>query len=311
MDFFTDEINKTIDDIRKVKEDGDLLFAMLSDTFASDESEATYANIRALDEKLNFDFVCHLGNFVKGNNPKRPTIEVLESEFNSYRNSVKSEKLFVTYGEFDGWRDERYLGQMVHGIMTDKVWCDATSFIDAYSGVHRPCGKTYYYVDFAEYNIRLIFMNSYFSQHDEKLEFYQKYTGFSADEVSWLKNTALKDTEGKKVVLFSHRIPLSRFETGKDPFVYKGNSTEPVLAILQQAVKSGTDILCHFGGAYGVDENFNLGGINYSVMASALPKGRELGTYEQDLWDAVLIKKNERKIYLFRFGAGEDRVIEY
>lgn len=311
MDFFKTEIDKTISDIASVREDGDLLFAMLSDTFASDESEATYANIRALDDKLNFDFVCHLGNFVGGNNPKRPTMDVLESEFTSCRNSVKSKKLFVTPGNCDGWRDERYLGQMIHGIITDEAWCSATSFIDECSGVHRPCGKPYYYVELGEYNTRLIFLNSYFSQHDEELEFYQKYTGFSADEVKWLKNTALKDTEGKKVVLFSHRIPLSRFETGKDPYVYKGNSTEPVLAILQQAVKGGTDILCHFGGAYDIDESFSLGGISHSVIASALPRGRELGTYEQDSWDAVLIKKNERKIYLFRFGAGEDRVIEY
>ena len=129
--------------------------------------------------------------------------------------------------------------------------------------------------------------------------------------MKWLKTEALKNCEGKDVLVFSHKIPMSRFETGSDPYIYKGNSTEAVLAVLQGANKAGANVLCYFGGGYGIDENICVGGINFSVMGNQLAKGRKLGTVEQDLWDAVVVKKKERKIYLFRFGAGEDRVIDF
>lgn len=311
MEIFKAETIKTIDDILSIKEAGDLCFALLTDSHTSDEGETTCANISAVDTKVHFDFVCHLGNLINGNNPKRPSVKVLADELDMYRRSTKSQKLFVTRGDNDGWRDERYIGQMIHGIMTDDVWWSLTDFIDDCPGVSRPEGKPYYYVDFPQCDTRLIFLCSYHSQHDEELEFYQRYTGFDAPQVKWLKECALSDCGGKDIIIFSHRIPLSRFETGKDPFVYKGNSTEPVLALVQRAKKDGANIVCHFGGAYGLDETIEVGGINHCVIASQVARGRELGTAEQDLWDAVVVKKNQKKMYLFRFGAGEDRVIDY
>ena len=311
MDFFSTETIKTIDDILRVKEEGDLCFAMLTDSHISDEGGATCANISAVDKAVHFDFVCHLGNIINGNNPRRPSMKVLGDELNMYRSSTASGKLFVTPGDNDGWRDERYIGQMIHGIMTDAEWTNATSFIDDIPGVSRPEGKPYYYVDVPHCNTRLIFLCSYHSQHSEEIEFYQKYVGFDVLQVKWLKECALNDCSGKDVVIFSHRIPSSRFETGKDPYLYKGNSTEPILALIQSAQKKGANIVCHFGGAYGIDESICLEGVNYSVMASQVAKGRELGTVEQDLWDAVVVSKKQKKIYLFRYGAGEDRVLSY
>lgn len=310
MSFFECEIRKTAEDILKIKKDGDLCFALLTDSLVSDEGAETCANIRAVDEKVHFDFVCHLGNIIGGNNPVRPSLEVLAHEFDMYKSATKNGLLFVAQGEKDGWRDENYLGQLAKGVITDDVWCDASSFIDEAGGVSRPSGKPYFYLDIPEKGARLIFLCSYHSQHDEEIGFFQKYIGFDAEQVKWLKNEALENCVGKDVLIFSHRIPQSRFETGKDQYIYKGNSTEPVLAILQQAQRSGVNILCHFGGAYGVDENISVGGINFRVMDSQLAKGRALGSPEQDLWDAVLVKKDEKKVYLFRFGAGEDAVIE-
>ncbi len=311
MDFFNAEILKTADDILKIKGDDDLCFAMLTDSFISDEGTETCANIRAVDEKVHFDFVCHLGNIINGNNPRRPSMQILCDELSMYRRATAGGVLFATPGQNDGWRDERYIGQAITGITTDEFWCEATNFIDGFENVSRPEGKPYFYVDIPKSNCRLIFLCSYHSQHDTEIEFFQKYVGFDANQVKWLKTVALKNCTDKDVLIFSHKIPLSRFETGSDPYLYKGNSTEPMLAVLQQAKKNGVNIMCHFAGAYGVDESFCLGGINFSVMGSQLAKGRTLGTAEQDLWDAVVVKNIERKIYLFRFGAGEDRVIDF
>lgn len=311
MDFFNAETLKTIEDINNVREQDDLCFAILTNSHVSDEGETTCANIKAVDSAVHFDFVCHLGNISNGDNPKRPTMNMLERELNMYRGATASDRLFVTQGDADGWRDERFLGQMIHSIITDEDWSKATDFIDSFENVSRPEGKSYYYVDFPKHNVRLIFLCSYHSQYDAQTEFFEKYVGYDANEVKWLKDIALRDCEGKTVLIFSHRIPKSRFETGADPFIYKGNSTEPILAILQQAQRRGVDIACVFGGAYNLDESICVGGINYSVMSSQLATGRELGTVEQDLWDAAVVKKNEKKIYLFRYGAGCDRVIEF
>jgi len=38
---------------------------------------------------------------------------------------------------------------------------------------------------------------------------------------------------------------------------------------------------------------------------------RKLGTKTEDLWDVLLLKPKQRRIHLLRFGAGEDRVIDY
>ena len=219
--------------------------------------------------------------------------------------------LFATPGQNDGWRDERYLGQLALGIMTDDDWYEATSFTDSFENVSRPSKKPYFYVDIPDKNSRLIFLCAYHYQHDTEIEFFQKYVGFDVEQVKWLKNEALKNCVGKDVILFSHKIPMSRYETGSDPYIYKGNSTEAILAIIQGAKKEGANILCYFGGGYGIDDNIRVGGINYSVMGNQIAKGRKLGAIEQDLWDGVVVKKKERKIYLFRFGAGEDRVIDF
>ena len=38
---------------------------------------------------------------------------------------------------------------------------------------------------------------------------------------------------------------------------------------------------------------------------------RDLDTQSEDLWDALVLKKSERRVYLKRFGAGEDRIVHY
>ena len=38
---------------------------------------------------------------------------------------------------------------------------------------------------------------------------------------------------------------------------------------------------------------------------------RKLGTETEDLWDVLLLKPNQRRIHLLRFGPGKDRVFDY
>ena len=321
MSVFDQEIKKTIKEINSIRDKGDLCFCMLTDTHLSDQGNETRSNISAVDQAVRFDFIVHLGNLVNGDNPEKITKRLYSMETEKYQNAIKSRKLFLCQGDTDGWRDERFAGQLAAGIISDQDWYAMTSFINLTNGIARERNRPYYYVDIPEF--RLVFLCTYSSWLDRKGEFFEKRLMISVDEQKWLRDVALSDCENRTVLLFSHRIPRSRFETGTDPYAYEGRHTEPVAAVLQQAQRKGTEIACWFGGGYGCDAEIELSGQRYAVIASQLPKpaekakcsdvrlyhDRSVGTNQQDLWDAVVVKKEERKAYLIRFGCGENRVI--
>lgn len=325
MGCFEKETEKQINSIKSNRTDGELCFAMLCDSHLSDQGDDTVNNIRTVDSAVGFDFMVHLGNITNGDNPKRVSEQLMRLETEKYKNSVKCGKLFVTQGDKDGWRDERYAGQLVQNIMTDEVWYNNTKYIDNYENVSRYKNKPYYYADFPEQKIRMIFLCSYNYQIDEEAEVFEKYTRIDAAQQKWLINDALGSAKNKTVLIFSHRIPRSRFEDGTDPYAYEGRVTEPVTAIMQKARRNGVDIACWFGGGYGCDCEINLCGENFAVIDSQLPKitktacttgvrlakKRELNSVSQDCWDAVVVKQSKRQLMLFRFGSGEDRIINY
>lgn len=322
-DFFKEEITKTINDIKASKEKNDLCFCMMTDSHLSDEMSDTIDNICAVDKEINFDFIVHLGNITNGDNPKNITLRLLKSETEKLKNSIKSKKLFITQGGTDGWRDERFEGQLSMNMITDEAWNEVLSYTKDYENISRKDNKPYYYVDFD--NTRLIFLCSYTSEIDEENELFTKQLHIDIKQLGWLKTEALYNCEGKNVILFSHKIQNSRFETGKDIFAYKGNSTELLFSILQRAKKRGVNIACWFGGGYNCDGNMTVADINLSIIDSQLPKinptakcddviipeSRDLNTKNQDCWTAVLIKPDKRELKLFRFGSGNDFTIRY
>lgn len=127
-------------------------------------------------------------------------------------------------------------------------------------------------------------------------------------------------------MIFSHAIPGSRFETGVKPRNYRGNFVDKALAILQKAIRSrGIHFVAWICSHYGYDCEIQESSINYIALGGLaampcqgvmIPEARReteriSGTESEDLWDAFVLKTQERKLYLFRFGAGKDRVITY
>lgn len=322
---FKEEIEKTIKDIKSKLTKDDLCFAMLCDTHLSDEGEQTRENIKAVDNEIGFDFIVHLGNIINGDNPEGISRYLLECELEKYKKCVSCEKLFVSQGNTDGWRDETFMGQLAKNIVTNEMWHDETSYIDLYDNVKRPGNKPYYYVDFPKKNVRLIFLCSYNYQIDTTLGLYEKYLRIDVEQAAWLMKEALVGCEGMEVFLFSHKMPKSRFENGENPFIYNGFSTEPILAIIQQAQRRGVNVACWFGGGYGFDSEIKVANINHAVINSQLPRtvttantddvrfaeNRDLNTVNQDCWDVVVLKKNERTVNIYRFGCGKDRTLHY
>lgn len=321
---FQDALTQITEKIRAVREKDDLCFALLSDTRLCDRAADTAENIAAVDAVTPFDCVIHLGDILAGNNPQNASGTMLSRELALFRGASAFQKLFVTGGEGDGYRNERFMGQMVHGIFAECWWHRHTAFIDSYDHVCRPGDKPYYYADDPGIKTRMIFLYAYTVQLDEELGLFERAPVLDVEQIRWLATKALAVPAGWTVLLFSHCLPKSRFETGKDPFFYKGNSTEQVLSLVQKAQRRGVAIGGWFAGHYHCDGQLALEGIPFAVIDSVYPRpvlaqcddvqtntDRAKDTPAQDLWDAVVVKPTARKIYLFRFGAGDDRFIEY
>ena len=300
---YANEIEKTSSDIKSAG--GDFKIALLSDSHLSNSGIDTAEHILKVDQKVKFNCMVHCGNFLNGDNPKNISMEILREEFDMYKSSVESEIFLPVQGKNDGWRDERCLGQLTCNIMTDEVWSEQIKFLDDYPNLNKPSGKPYYYIDFPNEGVRIVVLCSFFYDVDMELGIFEKYCGYTTQQLRWLRNEAFKTD--KTVFIFSNRLPKSRFETGEDQFVYKGRSTESNLIIFQDAKRDGADIAAWIAGGYDFDEVINVGGINLVTINTQLGTKREV----KDCWDSVVLNKKERKLHFFRFGAGEDRVISY
>ena len=264
----------------------DFRFAYITDTRLADCGKKAAEEISELDKDFGFECVVHGGNVLNGNNPEKISMELFGWEMERYSSAVKSGVILPVQGEKDGWRDECFTGQLAMNMMTDDVWFESTAFIKA----SRPENKPYYYVDFEDKKVRIVVTCSYFYQYSKEDELFEKFKGFEAKQLSWLKNDALCPPEGYTVIVFSHTVPKTRFETGKDPFIYKTWSTEQNLMLLQRAKRLNcVDIAGWISGGYDNEEAIEVGGINYITTKSGFASG---------CWYAVSVDKQERKLNL-------------
>ena len=226
--YFADQCRTLTEKIRALREPDDLCFALLAGTALSDFADHTDENIRAVDAQTHFDGVIHLGDILNGSIPENASRFVLSQELARFQNATASGKLYIACGDDDGFRNERYVGQIVTGIVTDERWYQETAYLEQYPDLHRPQNKPYYYVDFSERKARLIFLSSYVSQIDEQEELFEKSYQYGAEQLVWLKREALDLPAGWMVLVFSHALPKSRFETGQDPWNYSVSLAEQV-----------------------------------------------------------------------------------
>lgn len=321
---FADNCRSLTEKLHALREPDDLCFALLAGTAVSDFADHTDENIRAVDAQAHFDGVIHLGDILNGSIPENASRFVLSQELARFQNATASGKLYIACGDDDGFRNERYVGQIVTGIVTDERWYEETAYLESYVNLHRPRNKPYYYVDLSERRVRLIFLSSYASQIDEQEELFEKSCQYGAEQLVWLKKEALDLPAGWTVLVFSHAVPKSRFETGVDPWNYMNYSSEPAMMLLRQAEKRGILLGGWFAGQYACDYETTFCHIPYFLIDSVRPQPvksafpdvrkcmeRKLGTETEDLWDVLLLKPNQRRIHLLRFGPGKDRVFDY
>lgn len=150
QDYFEEEYQKTVHDIKNHRQESDLLFALVTDSHLSDNGEHTRENIAAVDEQVHFDFLVHLGDLLTGNTPERISRRNLREELHAYRNALESKIMYVVQGNHDGYMNEAYQGQVVGDIALDENWYEDTSFLDTYPNVSRYGQKPYFFADIPE-----------------------------------------------------------------------------------------------------------------------------------------------------------------
>lgn len=289
-------------------------FALVADSHMDDSVPATVQNIAAVDDIAPFNCCIHLGDMINGNIPKRHSQIMLAEQMALFRSCTKSGRLYPVMGNHD---------EHIGGC-TEQFWQDATAFLERDSTVRRPAQTPYFYVDDPARKIRLVMISSFFYQYKDGKR--TKPFGISLEQIAWLKNDALAVGADWTVLLFSHDTPFSNFDEAA--FLTdnrKVNGTLAIEALLQAQKTHGFRLAGWFVGHYHGDLITRLGGIPFILIGDqtpyvpqlwSMPQGgiyhpRQLHHVTEDLWDAVAVDTQNRKLFLYRFGAGDDRVVEF
>lgn len=306
------EAAHTIQDVLSCN--GDLNIALVADSHLDNSASATVENIAAVDQAVQFDCCVHLGDFLAGEIGGRYAKLLLRQQLELFRTAVSSGRFFPVQGNHDA----------CSGPYSERLWLEAIGFLDAEQNLRRPAQKPYYYVDIAKEKVRLVFLCSYYyKQHGgEPVMIF----GYEESQIHWLQETALNLPADWTVLLFSHDAPFSALLSDEKTALEKNNiaNGNPVFSALDQCRKQyGFDVAGWFIGHYHGDRIVTLFGVPFVITASETAYDpqlfdddvrfweRELGTPSEDLWDALVLKKSERRVYLKRFGAGEDRIVHY
>ena len=285
----------------------DLTIALVADSHLDNSAPETVENIAAVDQAVQFDCCVHLGDFLAVEIGGCYAKLLLRQQLELFRTAVSSGRFFPVQGNHDA----------CSGPCSGKLWPEAIRFLDAEEDVRRPAQKPYYYVDIAKEQVRLVFLCSYFyEQHGGASAM---VFGYEESQIRWLQNEALTLPPGWTVLLFSHDAPFSALLSDEKTALEKNNiaNGNPVFSALDQCRKQ-------YGfGHYHGDRIVTLFGVPFVITASETAYDpqlfdddvrfweRDLGTPSEDLWDALVLKKSERRVYLKRFGAGEDRIVHY
>lgn len=323
--YFVEEQNRVASLLEEKKKGAALTFALVTDSHLDDFEEEAWENIRQVDTRVGFDFVGHMGDFLNGSFPPAVTRSVLKEEMDGYRGATRKGVFYPTQGNHDGFTD-LFSNQSHNDVALDEDWHEATRFVDDYPGVVRKGDAPYYYVDYSEMKIRLVILCSFSYQLDREADRYRKLYEMSTEQLIWLRDEALALEADWTVLFFSHDGPYKYFDEAlltEEPDVSR---RKELLEVVHGAkAERGFSIAAWLIGHWHGELCEKVQGINYVIVGSQtcyvpqlwpMPeKGyyspRTPGTVRQDLWYGVSLHPEERTLYFYHFGAGDDHVVTY
>ena len=176
-------------------------------------------------------------------------------------------------------------------------------------------GKTYYYKDYSEKNIRLIAINCMLTGSDE-----------TAQQTWFASVLASAITEGLSVIVITHYVPpATKVDCGFSSIDYDGWTTglnEAYPQMIDSFVEGGGEFICWLAGHEHVDQFSH--GVNYttqyaieiaalgSVYDDPVYSGdsqRTVGSKSQDLANFVAFDTSSKAVKVIRVGVDKDHYL--
>lgn len=308
--YYSLEMADTINSVRTLQNEPNLTFFLVTDIHAYFVSGAetlyktSIENMRYLLTQIPCDGVINLGDSIEGY-PASATAK-------NYGNLISNEfrKIPLQYYSIIGNHDDNRYHNSTNA--------DRLSVGERYQVFVNPTRRVVYdstglnfYVDFDEFKIRMIQLNSV-------SDYTYKYT---TDTCTWFSSVALNTPAGYGIILNTHVAPVGAWNynnttpTNSDTILSALSTyaeSKEVIAILCGHNHVDDKFTSPYNGFTFCCEKFENENGNPSLWPSgAVKPQRTLGTYTEDCWTVVVIRPNSQKINLIRFGAGSDYEISY
>lgn len=304
---FSDEMQKTV---KSISTNSDLSLILFSDihhdpVYEVDPLKETIANIGAIGKRTHVVSVWCLGDMINGHNSTKEQAARLIREV--IAEEVKTGLPFHNIeGNHDNNIQSSWEGTGGYGSEVVLSPEEMKEILEQPGEVHSEYRAMDYYVDFEDAGIRVICISA-------------DYTTFCEETAVWLRNVAFKTD--KEVLVLSH-CP-TRPEWGFNHDIVNGEIIEAELKAFCDT--GGTIIAFVHGHDHGdmieTAEDMPWTGVaigcaRFQVPAGGTTKGmtyaeRNVDDETKILFDVVCIDKKKQEVRFIRFGAGEDRVINY
>lgn len=301
------EIQKTADTVLKKLTEGEaLVFGLLTDSHyvVNGTWGDTLANINAVNDKVGFDGLIHLGDLQDGMLDKKMCRRIATKCISDMRHIC--EPLYMVMGN----HDTNYFKGNTEWLTEAEQYGLYGRFMDNY--VCREKQNGWYYVDYSKHGLRMIFLSSF--NHREEVRY-----GFPEEEIFWVKRVLKATPSNYKVLIFSHDAPLAELDYWASD-IRNGEALMNVLETYHNM--QGHCILGYIHGHTHADHVYlersfpiiSIGCSKCEYFPDKKPEKsiryeRKPDTVTQDLWDVLIVKPEQKKLEFVRFGAGEDRCV--
>ncbi len=273
--------------------DNALTFTMMSDMHLTSTGIASLQNTEASSawaDLVDSDFIMFGGDFFNGDQSKATSLSFVDSLMTA-AGKYSDCPVYAVKGNHD---TNEQTGDKADRITDEEFYLHANAPGEQYGMVTDPANPYggYYYVDFAEQKIRMVCLNTTEIKKDVDIlnsttaEF--RYQGVqSAEQLAWVKNTALRVPEGWAVMMVSHIPPITNTDVGGSgtdgaPYHGRGIRAAELTEYCEQfaagtgafADQGAREFIGHFSGHVHEDSQSKFNGINYVVVNSTVPSKR-------------------------------------
>ena len=227
---------------------------------------------------------------------------------------IGDDRLMLIRGNHDDVYGSNYVNKVAPNTMWNRLHrFQANDFRRVFGG-----DGTYFYIDNIPQKIRFVFTNSHYYSGDEIDSGTSKNmtSGFGAEQLAWLENTALNfDNSTWDVVVFTH-VPPTDETINNNNYLSQLDDGEAFRAAVSN---TNVGLIGVFSGHCHVDEcvfdsTFNqrvftittAGGTPYGGVSAS---DRVAGTTTEFAFDIVTVDRNSYTVYTTRVGYGSDREI--